>query len=122
MGPPRAGSCHNSGMRRCAVFACLVVLVGCGSKSEKLPVACTEGYGAIVKALAKAPGTVVIDGITPISKCFNRNASGDDIQIAGTNLLAAAQGLADRARAGDRSAALQLGYLVGAVDRGAQRN
>lgn len=93
-----------------------VVLAGCGSdKSESLPPACTEGPDAVVKALAAAPQPVTIDG-TPISHCFNRDASGDDVQIVGTNLLAAAQQLADRGEP------LELGYLVGAARRGASRN
>jgi hypothetical protein len=109
-------------VQRLLVLVVLFVLVGCGSDpSEPLPAACTEGPGPVLKALAKAPGAVAIDG-TPISRCFNRNARGDDEQIVGTNLLSAAQQLGDRARAGDDRAALQLGYLVGAARRGAQRN
>jgi hypothetical protein len=101
-------------------IACIAVLglafAGCGNdKSESLPAACTEGTEAIVKALAKAPAPVTIDG-TPISQCFNRDASGDDVQIVGTNLLGAAQQLADRGEA------LQLGYLIGAARKGAKRN
>jgi hypothetical protein len=95
---------------------------GCGTKhSEPLPAVCKQGFGAILKALAHAPGNVAMAG-TPISHCFTRDASSDDVQIVGTNLLAAAQQLGDRARAGDKRAALQLGYLVGAARRGARRN
>jgi hypothetical protein len=100
-----------------------LTLVGCGGdKSEHLPAACTEGPGAVLKALTKAPGAVVIDGLTPISQCFNRDAGGTDVQIVGTNLLNAAQQLGDKARAGDDQAALRLGYLVGAARKGAKRN
>ena len=98
----------------------LVVLAGCGNSSQPLPHACIEGPGPVLKALAKAPGSVAIQG-TPISSCFNRDASGDDVQIVGTNLITAAQQLGDRARAGDETAALRLGYLVGAAERGAKR-
>jgi hypothetical protein len=102
-------------MRRLIVVS-LVVLAGCGSSgSEKLPSACINGPGAVVKALTAAPGPVTIDG-TPISRCFTRGAGGTDEQILGTNLLAAAQQLADH---GD---ALRLGYLIGAARRGAQHN
>jgi hypothetical protein len=102
----------------------LVVLAGCGGgrSQEALPVACKEGPGTVMKALAKAPAAVTLDGSTPISRCFNRDASGDDVQIVGTNLLAAAQQLGDRARAGETRAALQLGYLIGAARKGAKRN
>ena len=108
-------------MRRLLVLG-LVVVAGCGGdRSESLPAACTQGPVAIKKALAKAPGEVAIDG-TRISECFNRNAAGEDVQIVGGFLLAAAQELGDRARAGDQQAALRLGYLVGAAQRGAARN
>jgi hypothetical protein len=102
----------------------VAVLAGCGGgdTSESLPRACTDGSAAIGKALASAPGAVKVNGTTPISDCFNRDANSDDIQIVGGFLLAVAQQLGDRARAGDEKAALQLGYLVGAASRGAKRN
>jgi hypothetical protein len=103
-------------VRIACIAAAAALLAGCGAdKSESLPAACTEGPDAVVKALAKAPAPVTIEG-TPISQCFNRDASGDDVQIVGTNLLAAAQQLSDRGQA------LQLGYLVGAARRGTERN
>jgi hypothetical protein len=103
-------------VRIACIAATLALLAGCGGdKSESLPAACTNGPDAVVKALAKAPAHVTIDG-TPISECFNRDASGDDVQIVGTNLLAAAQQLADQKQA------LRLGYLIGAARRGARRN
>jgi hypothetical protein len=100
----------------------VLVVAGCGGdRSESLPAACTEGPDAVVKALAQAPNPVAIDG-TPISRCFNRDARGEDVQIVGSVLLAVAQELGDRARAGDEQAALRLGYLIGAAHRGADRN
>ena len=102
-------------MRWIAVIA-VIALAGCGaSKNESLPAPCANGPGIVVKALAKAPAAVTLDG-TPISHCFNIGASGADVQIVGTNLIAAAQELAAQHRA------LQLGYLVGAARRGAKRN
>jgi hypothetical protein len=99
----------------------LLLLTGCGSSSPKLPAACDKGPVAVEQALAKAPGSVAIDG-TRISDCFVRNASSDDVQIVGTDLLTAAQQLGDKARAGSATAALQLGYLIGAAERGAMRS
>jgi hypothetical protein len=100
-----------------------VVLAGCGAdKAERLPAACTDGPAAIMKALSHAPGRVSIQGSTPISACFNRDANGDDVQIVGTFLLSSAQQLGDRAKAGDHQAALRLGYLIGAAQRGTERN
>jgi ketopantoate reductase len=104
-------------VRRLIAIAFLAALTGCGNdRSESLPTACTLGPEAIVKALARAPAPVTIDDGTPISRCFNRDARGEDEQIVGTNLLAAAQQLADSGRA------LELGYLIGAARRGARRN
>jgi hypothetical protein len=108
-------------VRKLLVFA-LVLLAGCGgNSSESVPVGCTEGPGPVVKALRKAPAPVTVEG-TPISRCFNRNAQGQDVEIVGTNLVTAAQELGDRARQGEPAAALQLGYLVGAAQRGSKRS
>ncbi|MEA2425087.1 MAG: hypothetical protein QOH13_1497 [Thermoleophilaceae bacterium] len=102
-------------MRRLLLLG-FVLLAGCGSdRSESLPAACIQGPGAVMKALAKAPAAVTLGG-APISRCFNRNAHGQDEQIVGTNLLSAAQQL------GDRGQAVRLGYLVGAARRGSARN
>ena len=104
------------GVRRAVILIAVLAVAGCGNdKTESLPSACTEGPGAVVKALAKAPAAVTING-TPISHCFNVDATPNDIQIVGTNLLAAAQQLADQGKA------LELGYLIGAAQRGAKRN
>jgi hypothetical protein len=109
-------------VRLVCIAATALLLAGCGKdRAQPLPAACTAGPAAIVKALAKAPGAVTMKG-TPISDCFNLDANSDDVQIVGGFLLAAAQQLGDRARAGDQKAALQLGYLVGAAQRGAKRN
>jgi hypothetical protein len=109
-------------VRRLLIPALVVVIAGCaGDRSESLPAACTGGPGPIEKALVKAPAAVTVDG-TPISECFNRDAHGEEEQIVGTNLLAAAQQLGDRAKGGDERAALRLGYLVGAAKRGSKRN
>jgi hypothetical protein len=109
---------------RALAIGCLaaVVVAGCGhDKDERLPAACTKGPLAVVQALDKAPAQVTLGG-TPISQCFNRGASGDDVQILGTILLAAAQQLGDHAQQRQPGAALKLGYLVGAAKRGNKRN
>jgi hypothetical protein len=99
----------------------LLTSVGCGEPSDSTPVACLEGTGAYVKALGDAPGVVRLDGETLISECLAENQQAGDLATVGTALVAAATRLNAEARAepgGDAN--LQLGYLLGAAERGAQ--
>src|SRR4051794_33923637 len=101
--------------------ACLAV-AGCGEPSDSTPVACLEGTGAYVKALGDAPGVVKLQGETLISECLAENQQGGDLATVGTALIAAATRLSAEARAEPGGAAnLQLGYLLGAAQRGANR-
>jgi hypothetical protein len=94
-----------------------LLVVGCGNDEHRVPVACLEGN--LTKALAKAPGDVSLSGVRP-SECFTRAANPAEIQQVGSVFVASAEKLADSARAAPHSAAnLQLGYLIGAVRRGA---
>jgi hypothetical protein len=91
--------------------------VGCGNDDHRLPVACLDGN--VPKALAQAPAHVRIEG-TRLSDCFTRAANPAEIQEVGTVFVAAAEKLAPQARAKPHSpAAVQLGYLIGAVRHGA---
>ncbi len=105
-----------------AIFALLLVFagIGCGSQSDSTPVACREGAGAYLAALAEAPGAVELAGETPISGCLVENQKGGDLAAIGTAMVTAATRLNVAARAkpgGDAN--LQLGYLLGAAERGA---
>jgi hypothetical protein len=107
-----------------ALFACLCLIAaaGCGSQDESTPVACLEGPATYEKALAAAPGEVLLDGETPISDCLVRNQQGGDLATVGEAMVTVATKLNAEARAepgGD--ADLRLGYLVGAAQRGAER-
>jgi hypothetical protein len=94
-----------------------LVAIGCGNDEHRVPVACLDGD--VSAALAKAPGEVRVDG-TKLSDCFNRAATPAEIQEVGAVFLVAAEKLSARARTSPHSqAALQLGYLVGAVRHGA---
>ncbi len=104
-------------------LAGLIAIAGCGSGDESTPVACLEGAGAYERALAAAPGQVQLQGATPISDCLVRNQSGGELAGVGEAMVTAATKLNAEARTepgGD--AALQLGYLLGAVQRGAERS
>ena len=86
-----------------------------------LPVACKSGEAAVKRALVAAPGPVAVDG-TPLSGCLIRASDSADLQLVGATYLAVAADLASEARADRESAAAtRLGYLVGAVRRGAAR-
>jgi hypothetical protein len=96
----------------------LLALAGCGSSSPALPVACTGAPSLFTAALASAPASVTLPGGTPISQCVAH--AGDQLESVSFALTPVADTLAARA-ARDSAAALQLGYLIGAVERGAAR-
>lgn len=101
-----------------AVSAALVA--GCGGTSDATPVACLDGAGAYLGALGDAPGEVKLSGEVPISDCLAENQQGGDLATVGTTMVGVATRLNAEARAdpgGDAN--LQLGYLIGAAERGA---
>jgi hypothetical protein len=101
----------------------LVALVGCGSQEDSTPVACLEGAGTYEKALRDAPGEVRLGGETPISDCLTPNQKAGELAQVGEALVAATTDLNAEAReepGGD--AALRLGYLIGAAQRGAEKS
>lgn len=103
-------------------LAALAPLGGCGKQDDSTPVACLEGKGVFLAALAGAPGAVKLGGDTPISDCLAENQAGGDLATAGEAMLQTATELNGEARTVPTSpAALRLGYLLGAVQRGAER-
>jgi hypothetical protein len=104
-----------------ASAALVLAALGCGSQDESTPVACLEGSPAYEKALAKAPGEVLLSGKTPISDCLVSNQSAGDLARVGEAMVEAATTLNAEARkqnGGD--AAVELGYLLGAAQAGAE--
>jgi hypothetical protein len=104
------------------VFAGAALLVaGCGGREGSTPVGCLEGREAYLSALEAAPGEVRLDGETPISECLAENQDPGDLATAGAAMVEAATTLNAEAREGPGGAAnLQLGYLIGAAERGAE--
>jgi hypothetical protein len=100
--------------------ACLVATAaGCGKGDESTPAACLEGPATYLRALEAAPAAVKLEGETPISECLIQNQSGGDIARVGESLVLTATRLnADATADPGGEANLQLGYLVGAVERG----
>ena len=93
-----------------------MLAIGCGNDEHRVPVACLEGN--LTRALASAPAEVRVSG-TRLSDCFTRAASPAEIQQVGSVFIAAAERLAATARTNPHSrAAVELGYLIGAVHRG----
>jgi len=105
-----------------ALLAALaLVAFGCGSQGDSTPVACLEGASAYEKALRDAPGEVLVGGETAISDCLASNQQAGDLARVGEAMVGTATTLNTKAReenGGD--AAVQLGYLLGAAERGAE--
>jgi hypothetical protein len=95
----------------------MALAAGCGA-AQPLPAGCLAGSEAILDALEAAPGPVRVEE-TPISACLGQTASVDQAPALGS-LVDAAAGLADSvAEDHDSRSALELGYLIGAVRKGA---
>jgi hypothetical protein len=96
-------------------------VVGCGKQDDSTPVACLEVSETYVQALKAAPGEVTLDGETPISGCLVENQKGGELATVGTAMVNAATQLNAEARAEPGGEAnLQLGYLLGAAEHGAE--
>lgn len=107
-----------------ALLACAAatsVASGCGATSDETPVACLDGAGAYIGALGDAPGEVRLSGEVPISECLAENQRAGDLARVGESMLEAATTLNAEAREDPGgSANLDLGYLLGAAQRGAR--
>ncbi len=102
-----------------AAAALAAMLAACGGGDPPpLPASCSEGPDAVLRALAKAPAPVRLRDGTQLSDCVQRAFDDGELQLLGLTLTPAADRLAERA---DQRAALELGYLIGAVRRGAAR-
>jgi hypothetical protein len=103
------------------LLVALVIVVGCGGTDDSTPVACLEGAQPYLRALEAAPGEVKLRGETLVSDCLVENQSGGDLAEVGATMLAAATELNAEARGAPGGPAnLQLGYLLGAAQRGAE--
>ena len=105
-----------------ALMIALLAATGCGSADEdSTPVACLNGPATYSQALESAPRTVRLEGGVAISDCLVQNQSAGDLTNLGTILVELATELNAEARADPGGApTIQLGYLIGAVQRGAE--
>jgi len=97
----------------CAALAC-----GCGSSTAPPSPACIESTQTVGAALSSAPAAVRLRDGTRLSECVAHAIDEGSLQNVGETFVTVASDLEMRARTQPR-AALQLGYLIGAVRRGA---
>src|ERR1044072_6785278 len=105
-------------------LAILVALLapGCDGTSDETPVACLDGQGAYTGALGGGPGEGLLSVEVPISDCLAENQKSGDQAAVGAVMLEAATTLNAEAREDPGGGAnLQLGYLLGAAQLGAER-
>ncbi len=100
--------------------AAILAVAGCGAKKNDLaPAACLVTNRGYLRALERAPGEVRLAGTTPISACLVPEQDAGQLANIGHEMIIAATKLNAEARLGDEQATLQLGYLIGAVAKGA---
>jgi hypothetical protein len=105
-------------VHRAIALSLLALAAGGCSRDDgraDLPSACRSDATAFTDALGAAPDLVRVDGVA-ISECLAKDSSAGDVQAVGLELLSAAR------RLGEERRALPLGYLVGALRRGARQS
>jgi len=106
------------------LIAIALLAVGCGNEEVKTPVACLNGPAPFAKALGSAPGQVRLSGDVPISGCLLKNQPDGALVSVGGSLVTVATGLSrqmDAIALTNPSQATKAGYLVGAVEKGAEK-
>ncbi len=108
-------------LRRSLALVAGLFIAGCGSDDDpETPIACLADADAYLAALGSAPGDVRLDGATPIGDCIVDGQDGGELAQVGEPMVGAATELNRRARdEPGGQAAVQLGYLVGAVQEAA---
>jgi hypothetical protein len=113
----------GDGSRRASAAAGCVaalLLAACSSDDEETPAACLAGGREYVEALGAAPGEARLDEDTAISECLPPEQQGGELAQVGEAIIAAATELNRGARRDPTGPeTVRLGYLVGAVERGA---
>jgi hypothetical protein len=101
--------------------ATIIVACGCGTKqNDEAPASCLAGNPAYLRSLERAPAPVRLAGTTPISDCLVPEQDAGQLASIGQEMIVAATKLNAEARRHPAGPApLELGYLLGAVSKGA---
>jgi hypothetical protein len=98
-------------------------LSACGGISDTTPAACLDGPAQYLNALQRYPGKVELRGGVPLSACLAENQQAGDLASVGEAMVVVATRLNAQARGEPGGKAnLELGYLLGAAQRGADRS
>jgi hypothetical protein len=103
------------------VLLAALLIAGCGNKAnDEAPAACLATNQGYLRALERAPGEVRLEGTTPISECLVPEQEAGQLANIGQEMVVTATKLNIEARRDPSGAAsVQLGYLLGAVAKGA---
>jgi hypothetical protein len=121
----RGGRTYDPGMLKRVAVALVAgaigVIGGCGnSQDDQAPAACLATNGSYLRALERAPGSVLLGGTTPISDCLVPEQEAGQLATIGQEMIVAATKLNAEARRDPAGpASVELGYLIGAVSKGA---
>jgi hypothetical protein len=97
----------------------LALLAGCGSSGGgAAPAACLAPAADYLRVLQSAPAEVRLAGTTPISECFTGT---EDPGVGQTVIRAATELNAEARRDPGGAQTVMLGYLAGAVHKGAEQ-
>ncbi len=95
--------------------------IGCGSdEDDGAPAPCLTSSDTYLEALEAAPAPVRLEGEVAISDCLAPSQEGGELANIGQQLIGTASTLnAEARRDPGGAAAVELGYLMGAVTKGA---
>jgi hypothetical protein len=99
----------------------IAMVSGCGNdQDDQAPAACLATNGSYLSALESAPAPVLLGGTTHISDCLVPQQEGGQLASIGQEMVIAATKLnAEARRDPSGPASVELGYLIGAVSKGA---
>jgi len=104
-------------------LACGLLVAACGETETDTPVGCFVPADSFASSLRQAPGEVLLDAEVPISGCLvPGQKEADLVEFGQTAIKVATRTSADISAPGPDGikAAIDAGYLVGAIEKGAE--